>query len=131
MSNEMVLVKKSDLEAAIAAMTETRRASIEGCNVGYVYNNPDGGPWAEDLYASHGGLTKSIKTLETSINSNNAFIEACMELSVAVGCVVYYGGAQTKKWWGDLLTAQGKFAKMIPEEKLNECIRILINKVDM
>jgi len=53
------------LEAAKAAMLRTRTASIAGCNEGY--GKPE--LWAEELFRSHGDLTKAIKLCETALAS--------------------------------------------------------------
>ena len=51
------------LEAAKAAMLRTRTASIAGCEEGY--GKPE--KWGEELFSSHGDLTKAIKLCDAAL----------------------------------------------------------------
>lgn len=53
------------LEAAKAAMLRTRTASIAGCEEGY--GRPE--RWADELFASHGDLTKAIKLCDEALSA--------------------------------------------------------------
>lgn len=49
------------------AMLRTRTASIAGCEEGY--GKPE--KWGDELFASHGGLTASIKAIDAVLSAGN------------------------------------------------------------